>query len=354
MLSNQKICSLCGNNSVSRVISNSVFFPSYSENELLKDHENYFCNKCGLVAIMPQPTQQALTEIYSSIYRDSSFAISVSDDKTIDLPVQFPESAYSFARFENFISCASFMDEPLNESSFVIDLGGYQGMFLSAMRDAYGIDGMVADFNDKGIKFASEALGFTKSVVIDNVLNINAPKKADMVTMIHSFEHMTNPREVLDNIRSNLLNDNGYVYIEVPNLFGSPLNDPTHLFTFSMESLRYMLNISGFDVLNIFTNAIKDAPVGLGNDEVVICCLARKLGSKPDFIDLPAVKRISAINSSYRRHSRAAIKQQINLTFRHLIKLMYYVGVEFIVSKLPGGLSHNMKWLKSKIKFRAH
>jgi len=304
--------------------------------------------------MMPQPTQQALTEIYSSIYRNSSFAISVSDDKTIDLPVQFPESANSFARFENFLSCAPFMDEPLNECSFVIDLGGYQGMFLSAMRDAYGIDGMVADFNEKGIKFASEALGFTKSVVIDDLLNINAPQKADMVTMIHAFEHMTNPQEVLENIRSHLLDDNGFVYIEVPNLFGSALNDPTHLFTFSMDSLRYILNISGFDVLKIFTNSIKDAPIGLGNDEVVICCLARKLGSKPDIVDLPPVEDISAINASYRRHSRAAIKQQFNLTFRHLIKLVYYVGVEFIIANLPGGLSHKMKWLKSKIKFRVH
>lgn len=304
--------------------------------------------------MMPQPTQQVLTEIYSSIYRDSSFAIIVSDDKTIDLPVQFPESAYSFARFENFVSCAPFLAEPLNEGSFVIDLGGYQGMFLSAMREAYGIDGIVADFNVKGIKFASEALGFTKSVVIDDVLNVSAAKKADMVTMVHSFEHMANPQEVLENIRSNLLKDNGYVYIEVPNLYGSPLNDPTHLFTFSMESLSYMLNLSGFDVLQIFTNAIKDAPVGLGNNEVVICCLAKKLGSKPDTLKLPEVKSMSAINSSYRRHSRMAIKQQINLTFRHLFKVMYYIGVELIVSRLPGGLSDKMKWLKSKIKFRVH
>jgi hypothetical protein len=58
----------------------------------------------------------------------------------------------------------------------------------------------------------------------------------------------------LEHLRKNILKKTGVLYIEVPNLHGIPLCDPTHFFTFSRVSLEYLLNASGFEVLYLTTS----------------------------------------------------------------------------------------------------
>ena len=58
--------------------------------------------------------------------------------------------------------------------------------------------------------------------------------------MIHSFEHMRNPKEVVK-LSTALLQNDGYLYIGVPHSIGGGLNDPNHLYTFNKRSLYLML-----------------------------------------------------------------------------------------------------------------
>lgn len=63
---------------------------------------------------------------------------------------------------------------------------------------------------------------------------------------------MRNSINILNNLRNNILTTDSHVFIEVPNLFGSPLNDPVHIFTFTKQSLSFMVNKFDFEVLDIF------------------------------------------------------------------------------------------------------
>jgi len=304
--------------------------------------------------MMPQPDPKLLERVYSSIYRDSVYSIRISGNQKIDLPVQFPESANSFYRFGNILECEKLMEKRLNDQSFVIDLGGYQGMFLYAMRELFEIDGMVIDYNFKGIKFAKEALGFEKSIVMKNLFDIKPKVKANLVTMIHAFEHMDDPVAVLEHIKKSLLITRGYVYIEVPNLFGSPLSDPTHLFTFSEDSLQYILEVSGFEIVHMKVSGSKFAPIALSNSEYVISCLARSVEVAGLKVSKPLAPTVKQIQNRYRHHSRTALRLHLNLVFQQIAQLCYYTFCEFFLSILPGTLEPKIRWLKGKISLRFH
>ncbi|HMT06769.1 MAG TPA: class I SAM-dependent methyltransferase [Pyrinomonadaceae bacterium] len=81
--------------------------------------------------------------------------------------------------------------------------------------------------------------------------------KFDAITMWHSLEHMTEPDTMLDRINI-LLKDDGSLFIAVPNfggrqaqLFGRDwlhLDLPRHLFHFTPQSLRSLLEKHGFTV----------------------------------------------------------------------------------------------------------
>lgn len=345
-------CSICGSKSVARVRSTSVFFPSHSGSTILPDHKNYACNRCGVVQVLPQPDAATLGALYNSSYRATRFAISMPDDSVIDLPIQFPESAYSFSRFRNFIPCYDLIEGGLNEKSFVVDLGGYQGMFLYAMRKAYGVEGCVLDFSESGVKHAREAFGFHESKTIDNRLDLKLSRKANLVTMIHSFEHMTDPVGVLRKIGSEILMENGFIFVEVPNLHGAPLCDPTHMFMYSKDSLRYVLELGGFEVIKSYESASEATDFGLSNSEVVVGCLAKKRCRSKDDIIMPRVETSKDINKKYRSHSRKVLIGELRSIIYRTFRLTYFVFVEYVIALLPGHLDSKMKWLKSRINFR--
>lgn len=84
-----------------------------------------------------------------------------------------------------------------------------------------------------------------------------ADRAVDFVCCRHVLEHIEKPRELLDLVWSCLSQRKGYVYFEVPNA-GSVLGGPTswdviypHCSYFTPSSLRYLFELSGFEVLRI-------------------------------------------------------------------------------------------------------
>ena len=48
-------------------------------------------------------------------------------------------------------------------SDKIIDIGAYQGMFLNAAHQAWGVEGVAYDFSESGIEFARNVFGFKNS-----------------------------------------------------------------------------------------------------------------------------------------------------------------------------------------------
>lgn len=352
------VCPVCAGTEIEAFNPQSLLFPNVSGNTLLPRHVNHLCRQCGVVFMFPRPSPELLRQYYNDAYRKSEFAMDV-EGRAIDLPIQFPESGTSFSRFRNFIDCVealrgSVADAVPRPGDTMIDIGGYQGMFLHAARQAYGVQGIVVDYSDDGVRFARTALGFEDSAVIDDVYGYTPPARARFVSMVHSLEHVDDPVRLLRHIGSTVLREDGFLYVEVPNLYGAPLNDPVHFFTFSAESLTYALNLAGYEVLRLTTAGNPHAPLTLANDELVLVCLARPASPPvaPRPCAVPDVAR--KVESNYRRLSRAAIVRQARRAGSEFAKLAYYAFGHFILEKTSKDVHGTIKRLKKMTGLRIH
>lgn len=351
-------CPVCKSNNIEIFKPQSFFFPCFSESKTFKNHCNNICFDCGIIFLNPQPSDEKLSQHYNSSYRLSDYVINYNDTR-IDLPVQFPESAHSFFRFNNFLKCLTNLklknkEINFNKNTKVLDLGGYQGMFLNAFSQIFNINGIVADLNENGINFAKKTFGFKDSFVIKSPENFSVKQKVNLVTMIHSLEHMRNPINILNNLRNNILTKDGHVFIEVPNLFGSPLNDPVHFFTFTKQSLSYILNKSGFELLDIFNCGNKHAPMTLNNDKLVIVCMARV----SSHIKAQSNKKYKGLSQkvlkSYNSLSLNILRQQFNVCVRELAKLFYYIFGHYFLRIFFKDIRLGVKMFKKIFKIRLH
>lgn len=198
----------------------------------------------------PLPKKEALVAYYNNEYRQSDFSISIDNNKVIDLPIQIPWSGYSYARFKNFLDLAKASPEfiPPSSDSYFLDYGGYQGFFLLAVRQCYDCHVFNYDYSQNGIAFSQKALDIPSQLGVD-ISTDTFDRQFDYVSLIHVFEHLENPVEFLRHIKSKVIKDSGYLYIEVPNAYGAALSDPTHFSTFTSVSLKNTLTLGGFKTI---------------------------------------------------------------------------------------------------------
>ncbi|MBL6933136.1 MAG: class I SAM-dependent methyltransferase [Rhodospirillales bacterium] len=258
----------------------SFLFPGSSHSPEFHVFENYICPGCGVVSSQPELTDEALAEHYNSTYRHSRDAIKVNG-KDIDSPIDMTVGGRSMARVRNFHDVITANAGKLagvvpEKDDLVIDFGAYQGMFLHGVKLLWDCRCLAYDYSQNGINFAKDFLGFELSKIADDIYTDTFDEKAKFATMIHSLEHLREPVQFLGHMRNDILADDGYLYIEVPNLYGITLCDPLHFFTYSSESLIRLLNLSGFEVLEMRTSGF---PVTVEftahNDEQNMICLAR-------------------------------------------------------------------------------
>lgn len=108
--------------------------------------------------------------------------------------------------------------------------------------------------------FVAEQINYKSGVTIykKDIFNIN--EKQDVIMMHHSFEHMGDPKGVLEKIYS-LLNPKGYLLISIPvadsfawKKYGVnwvQLDAPRHLFLHTEKSMKILAKESGFNMLDV-------------------------------------------------------------------------------------------------------
>jgi hypothetical protein len=108
----------------------------------------------------------------------------------------------------------------------------------------------------------------------------------DLVTMSHVLEHLSDPRTYLVQIRERWMTPDGYLMVEVPNLFSHYSVELSHLVLFSSNTLRKLLSHAGFEVLRLFTHGNPRSPIL----NLYITTLAR---ARADNHKVPAIKSSS-------------------------------------------------------------
>lgn len=141
----------------------------------------------------------------------------------------------------------------VKRTDYLLDVGCGSGRWLEQLAEAgfrnlYGVDKYADDISGNGWRFTKGDISAAKRM------------KYDFITFHHSFEHMNNPYEVLNNVHL-LLKDAGICIIRIP-VFGKEawkrygkdwyqIDAPRHYFIYSEKALRYMCKKAGLWVYRI-------------------------------------------------------------------------------------------------------
>jgi 2-polyprenyl-3-methyl-5-hydroxy-6-metoxy-1,4-benzoquinol methylase len=184
------------------------------------------CLNCSLIQQKDIPTDEDLKIYYSHNYRQDYKSTYSPKPKYVQRAGQAAIDRISF--LEKYI--------PVN-NQLLIDIGAGGGEFVYIAQQS--------GFKSKGIEpnlgyssFSKEQYGVdVKTAMLADV----GDSSADILTLFHVFEHMAKPHDVVKKLYQSI-KDNGYLFIEVPNILqsdASPHNIyfKAHLFYYSKYTL---------------------------------------------------------------------------------------------------------------------
>jgi SAM-dependent methyltransferase len=200
------------------------------------------CTHCGLVFLNPMPLEAELARLYPPTYY----------------------SYQDFSRRQNPLKRAAkrlLVPQPKTKDPHfarpgrMLDLGCGSGEFLHHMR-GQGWETHGVEISAEAARVGRERAGLR--IFAGTLAEAAYPSEYfDYIRSNHSFEHLTNPGETLDEMRR-VVKPTGKLLIGVPNIAGLNarifkqywwyLGAPVHPFSYSVGSLRGMLRKHGFAV----------------------------------------------------------------------------------------------------------
>lgn len=154
-------------------------------------------------------------------------------------------------RFERICSCV-----PSFSSMF--DIGCGYGFWMKYCRDK-GIEVKGIDLSPETVEYAVKTLRLDARVA--SLEEYAFDRRYDVMVMCDILEHIGEPNAQLKKIRESL-NDNGVLFVQVPNLLGFKLPPrhgfglPYHLWQFKIATLRRLLEKNGFTVVQWWTGVM--------------------------------------------------------------------------------------------------
>ncbi len=221
-------CPLCG--SVKRIPFDRRFFRG-------KLVTNVVCQRCGLVYQWPRMSDEELAAFYAAEYR--KLYQGQAGPNAADLLVQKARAAV----------LVSFLQSSLPKISSHLDIGCSAGLLLANSQQAFGSQPTGVEPGD-AYRLYAQGQGLAVFASLDE-LAAAAPRRFDLVSLAHVLEHIADPVGYLTNLRENWLGLDGWLLVEVPNLYAHDSFEVAHLVSYSPHTLGQTLQKSGFDVVRI-------------------------------------------------------------------------------------------------------
>jgi len=221
-------CPLCGG-------SNSSLFDKRSFKGI--GIENRLCTDCGLVYQSPRMTEAEANEFYKQEYR--KLYQNSEKPTTQDLSVQKGR--------------AGFMTQFLREHTDggfqrFFEVGASNGILLEKIKEEFSAEvagaepseAYRAEATEKGLSiYASVEEAFADQ-------EKNQAKPYDVLAMSHVLEHINHPVPFLSLLREKLLAPDGYLFLEVPNLYAHESFEVGHVVNYTPHMLHETLRQAGF------------------------------------------------------------------------------------------------------------
>jgi len=211
----------------------SKFFVEIVDNELFTIVK---CQRCGLVYTLK-----------SDIFREQYYMKSKREYQKVRSTQYVKELLQTLLHLKTFIK----------QNSLLIDIGCSTGFFLDlAKKCGFRTEGV-----EKSEIAAEKSLSKGHKVFTGDILEVDIPlDSVDVVVLLHTLEHLSNPDFVIEKIRS-VLKKNGIIIVEVPNLWhwilqrkffiSRSLAPDRHLYHFTPVTLTKLVEICGLKVMKI-------------------------------------------------------------------------------------------------------
>ena len=212
------------------------------------DFKLFKCTNCDLVFLNPLPTQEFLSSLYpKDYYAYQSF---------------FKKQSWAEKFVKKYLVRAITKDPTFQQPGKMLDIGCGSGHFIYKMREN-GWDVKGVEINDDAAKLGREA-GKLNIHSGELVTALYANEEFDYIRSNHSFEHVVQAKELLQEIHRVLKKD-GKLLIGVPNIDGLNaklfkkywwyLGAPVHTFNYTPKSLSMLLEAEGFKVEKVNYNS---------------------------------------------------------------------------------------------------
>lgn len=198
------------------------------------------CTQCGFVFTNPMLDDAELDEMYSDKYRPAS-----PDEKFVRNNLEFMRERYKW------------IVKKLGEntgSKRILDVGCSAGTLLKTFKDN-GWDARGIEPSETFARYGGTHFGLPVKAGFYSKDSYPG-EEFDVVACLQVLEHVPDPEAMLSAMRANL-SPNGYLVIGVPTLFRPlrPIHPQTlaapHLYIFSSNTLRLLLQRTGFDIVAI-------------------------------------------------------------------------------------------------------
>ena len=130
-----------------------------------------------------------------------------------------------------------------------LDIGSSAGLLLRGFHDQYQTDPVGVEPGTAYRRY-SQSLGLT---VYESLESLRESHEApfQLISLAHVLEHFPDPVAYLQALRADLLDEDGLLLLEVPNLYAHDSFELAHMFAFSAHTLRQTLKQAGFKVISL-------------------------------------------------------------------------------------------------------
>ena len=297
-MNEQKYCRVCNSKNIEEFRFNHFVFPFKKD-----PWKSFFCFTCGSVSEFNFFNQEI--DYSKNSYRLRSKISEVDRKKDPNLPLDL-WSIFAFKRWKNIYEVTNRKSDIFKNDNKInlLDFGGYNGALAYALKfKKENIQGFVADFNSEGLNFA-KYLGIETINLSEKKITELKNESFDFITAVHVLEHMSKPTEKLRELNQ-IMKKNSYIYVEVPNLYGTQLVDSAHKVAFSEEGIKYIFESLNFDILEFGFTGTDLSTISNGyyynNERENLYIFAKKSENnvKGELNNLEKTKR-KKINSIYR------------------------------------------------------
>ena len=194
---------------------------------------NRLCLNCGLVYQSPRMTEDESAVFYVEEYRllyegntDPTVRNLANQRVRAELLHEFSRSSIGTIRRH-------------------LDIGCSIGLLLQHFHETYHCQSVGVEPNEAHRTHAGKQ-GLAVYATLDE-LEKHEKDRFDLISMAHVLEHLPDPVGYLAHLREKLLTSDGWLLLEVPNLYAHDSFEIAHLVSYSPHTLEQVLEKAGFD-----------------------------------------------------------------------------------------------------------